>query len=196
MVARNLISVLFAYLIGSLPIGVWISRWMSGRDIREMGDGNTGARNITHVLGWKAGILVAFVDFTKGVLAILAARQLGVSMGWQFASGLSAVIGHDFPILAEFKGGQGMATSLGTMSVLAFYETVIGLLVFGLVYLILRHFEISAAIGLGTIFFLMWKSTRPMSLIFYTVGLFLSIPLKKYMDYRFRYLENIQVKKA
>ena len=77
-------SILFAYLIGSIPTGVWITQKMVGGDIRRMGNGNTGARNVTHVLGWKAGFFVGLVDFTKGALAILYAKKM--SLGIEFTN--------------------------------------------------------------------------------------------------------------
>jgi glycerol-3-phosphate acyltransferase PlsY len=187
-----IISLVCAYLLGSLPTGVWLSRLLYGRDIRDYGNGNSGARNVTHVLGWKAGIIVAFGDFLKGALAMLVARRMGLTLEWQILSGFSAVIGHDFPVFAEFKGGQGMATSLGTMMVLFYRETLIGLLIFGLVYLLIRHFDISATVGLGGMAFLLWTNNEPRILLYYLVAAFLSIPLKKLLDARFRIPEKAE----
>ncbi len=175
---------LTAYMIGSFPSALIVSLHLVGKDIRELGDGNMGARNTTHVLGWKAGILVAGLDFFKGALVILLSKKAGLPLSLEFLAGILVVLGHDFPVFAHFRGGQGMAASLGTMSILTPRETLIGLILFGLVYLILRHFNVSAAIGLGTLVYLLWKHRQPFILIAYTVGLFLSIPLKKYWDWK------------
>ncbi len=188
-------SILFAYLIGSIPTGVWITQKMTGGDIRRMGDGNTGARNVTHVLGWKKGFFVALVDFIKGALAILFAKKMSLGIEWQIAGGVSAVVGHDFPLFAKFKGGQGMATSLGTMSVFFTHETITGLIFFGLLYLITHHFEISAAVGLGGLVYLLWKSSNPDLFLVYAVSLFVAIPVKKYWDAKHRLLENSTINK-
>jgi len=183
---KIIISVLTAYLLGSLPTGVWLSCRFWKMDIRDLGDGNTGARNVTHVLGWKAGILVALVDFAKGALAVIIAKKLGISPINQLLAGIAAVIGHDFPIFAGFKGGQGMSTSLGSMGVLFTIETFTGLAIFGLLYLITRHFDNSASIGLGTLAWLVWRSGRPAIFLLYILLLFLTIPLKKFLDFRVR----------
>ena len=188
-------SILFAYLIGSIPTGVWITRKIARSDIRRMGDGNPGARNVTHVLGWKEGFIVGLVDFTKGALAVLFARKMSLGIEWQIAGGVSAVFGHDFPLFADFKGGQGMATSLGTMSVFFTQETITGLIVFGLMYLITHHFELSAVVGLGGLVYLLWKSSHPDVFLVYAVCLFVAIPIKKYWDAEHRLLENSTVNK-
>ena len=186
LVEKIIISVLTAYLLGSLPTGVWLSRRFWNIDIRDLGDGNTGARNVNHVLGWKAGILVALVDFAKGALAVIIAKKLGISPTNQLIAGIAAVIGHDFPVFAGFKGGQGMSTSLGSMGALFTIETFNGLAIFGLLYLITRHFDISASAGLGTLAWLVWRSGRPAIFLLYIVLLFLTIPLKKFLDFRVR----------
>jgi len=155
---------------------------VTGEDIRQMGDGNMGARNVTHVLGWKAGILVAVIDFGKGALVILTTEMLGLPTVVQLAAGICAVLGHDFPVFAHFRGGQGMATSLGTMSVLFTEATMIGLLLFALVYLVSRHFDTSAGVGLSSLVFSLWKTQQPWILIGYAVCLFLMIPAKKIWD--------------
>jgi glycerol-3-phosphate acyltransferase PlsY len=174
--------ILFGYLIGSFPTALIVSRKMIGEDIRMLGDGNMGARNTTHVLGWNAGILVAVVDFLKGMIVLLISKKLNLPLGWQLAAGFFAVIGHDFPIFAHFRGGQGMATSLGAMSVLFTKATLIGLVLFALVYLILRNFDLSAGVGLGCMIFYLWHSQHPLVYIIYAIFLLLMIPAKKLWD--------------
>ena len=189
---KILLSIGIAYLFGSLPTGVLISRKFWNCDIRDLGDGNTGARNVTHVLGWYAGFLVGLVDFAKGALAVIIAKKLRISSVNQLLAGIAAVIGHDFPIFGGFKGGQGMATSLGSMSVIFTIETLTGLAIFGLLYLITRHFDLSASIGLGALAALVWKSGRPIIFLFYIVVLFISIPIKKLLDFHVRNPKQVQ----
>jgi len=188
-----ILVVLVGYLLGSLPTALLVSRKLAGKDIRELGDGNMGARNTTHVLGWKAGILVAAVDFSKGAIIILLSRKLDLPIFWQLLAGVFSVLGHDYPVFAQFKGGQGMATSLGTMSVLFTEETLIGLLLFGLLYLITRHFDLSAGVGLGSLVFCLWKFRQPLTFIVYSIVLFLTIPIKKYWDFKHRVLTQVHV---
>jgi len=180
-----------AYLLGSIPTALLVSRRVAGVDIREIGDGNMGARNVTRTLGWGAGAFVGSVDFSKGAAAVLIARYYGLDPGWQLAAGICAVLGHDFPIWAGFRGGQGMAAILGTLFVLSPWPTVWGLAVFGSSYLIFRNFDLSAGLGLGSLAFLVWRDREPSIYQIYTVLLFLSIPAKKVLDWpRRRRLEK------
>lgn len=110
---------MLAYLIGSVPTAVWISRWMFGIDIREHGSGNAGATNAFRILGKKAGCGVMLIDMLKGFLAVKLALfspfpwDSEPGMNLQVFLGLSAVVGHIFPIWADFRGGKGIATLFG-----------------------------------------------------------------------------------
>lgn len=172
-----------AYLLGSIPTGVWVTRHRTGRDIRLLGDGNSGARNVTHIIGWKAGILTALADSLKGILAVLLAKIAGLDPIWTCLAGLAAVAGHDFPVFAGFRGGQGMATISGVMFVLAPLETAAGLLLFGAVYLVTRHFDPSATAGFGTLVILLIRSRYSALIVGLAVTLLLTIPLKKWIDH-------------
>jgi glycerol-3-phosphate acyltransferase PlsY len=180
---KPLLILLSAYFLGSLPTALIVSRVIAHADIRDLGDGNMGARNVTHTLGWKAGVFVGVVDFSKGAIAVLLARYFGLSLAWQLAAGISAVIGHDFPIWAGFRGGQGMAAILGTLFVLMPTETFWGLIGFGTAYLLTRNFDLSAATGLGLLAFLAYLFDQPQVFLGYAVVLFLSIPAKKALDW-------------
>lgn len=111
--------IVFAYLIGSIPSAVWMSKRAYGIDIREHGSGNAGATNTFRVLGSKAGSIVMLCDMMKGFLAVKLA--LFSHFPWaseqftnlQIGLGLAAVVGHIFPIWAEFRGGKGIATLFG-----------------------------------------------------------------------------------
>jgi glycerol-3-phosphate acyltransferase PlsY len=116
----TIFGLLIAYLIGSVPTGVWISRYFYKIDIREFGSGNAGATNTFRVLGKRAGIVVMALDIFKGFLAVRLATMLGnYDMGseqfvnYQLSLGIAAVFGHLFPIYVGFRGGKGVATLLG-----------------------------------------------------------------------------------
>jgi acyl phosphate:glycerol-3-phosphate acyltransferase len=174
---------LIAYLLGSLPTALLVSRAVAGVDIREIGDGNMGARNVTHTLGWGPGVFVATVDFCKGSVAVLIARYYDLDPFWQLAAGTSAVLGHDFPLWVGFRGGQGMAAILGALFVLLPLQTGWGLIAFSSAYLLTRNFDLSAAFGLGSLAILVWNDRQPPVLQAYTILLFLSIPAKKVLDW-------------
>ena len=182
---------LIAYLIGSIPTALMVSRKIAKVDIRLLGDGNMGARNTQHVLGWRAGFIVAWVDFSKGLCIILLARTLQMNLTWQMLAGGITVLGHDFPLFADFKGGQGMATSLGTMSMLFWEETLIGLICFGIIYLISRHFDLSAACGLALLVYFLVRNLKSLSYLTYTLALLLTIPIKKFWDANHRLSESV-----
>jgi glycerol-3-phosphate acyltransferase PlsY len=174
---------LAAYVLGSIPSALIVSRLVGGVDIRGIGDGNMGARNVKRTLGWRAGAVVAAVDVSKGVVAVLLAQAVGLSLGWRIAAGFCAVLGHDFPVFAGFLGGQGLATTLGAHLVLAPVETVCGLVVYGVLYLVTRHSDLSASIGIGLLVLLMWVVDKPPQLLVCSVAMILSVPLKKAIDY-------------
>src|SRR3954463_440173 len=106
------ILLILAYLIGSIPTAVWVSKWVYGIDIREHGSGNAGATNTFRILGAKAGSGVMLVDMLKGFLAVKL--SLLSAYPWygteitnlQIILGLAAVLGHIFPIWADFRGGK------------------------------------------------------------------------------------------
>ncbi|ASZ14307.1 glycerol-3-phosphate 1-O-acyltransferase PlsY [Chitinophaga pendula] len=118
----ELLFLFCAYLIGSIPTAVWVSKGVFGMDIREYGSGNAGATNTFRVLGPKAGTFVMMVDMIKGILAVRLSyllpyyqnpEHLTQLVNFQIGLGLAAVVGHIFPIWAGFRGGKGIATLFG-----------------------------------------------------------------------------------
>jgi len=118
----NILLVVLAYLLGSIPTAVWVSKKFFGIDIREHGSGNAGATNTFRVLGKNAGTLVMIVDMLKGFLAVKLSVLSHYSwhpspseefVNLQVVLGLAAVVGHIFPIWAGFRGGKGIATLFG-----------------------------------------------------------------------------------
>ena len=117
---NELLVIVLAYLIGSIPTSVWVSQQFFGIDIREYGSGNAGATNTFRVLGPRWGTVVMVVDMLKGTLAVNLALLLpqysdnpNLFLNLQLCLGLAAVLGHIFPIWADFKGGKGVATLFG-----------------------------------------------------------------------------------
>lgn len=117
---NELLLVILAYLIGSVPTSVWVSQYFFDIDIREYGSGNAGATNTYRVLGPKWGTTVMLVDMLKGIIAVKLALLLPQYadsdtrfQNLQVVLGLAAVIGHVFPIWADFRGGKGVATLFG-----------------------------------------------------------------------------------
>jgi glycerol-3-phosphate acyltransferase PlsY len=112
--------IIIAYLIGSIPTALWVSKYFFNIDIRDYGSGNSGATNTYRVLGAKWGTFVMVVDMIKAIVAVKLAFFLPYSfesdiymVNMQLGLGLAAVVGHIFPIWAEFRGGKGVATLFG-----------------------------------------------------------------------------------
>jgi glycerol-3-phosphate acyltransferase PlsY len=117
---NELILVILAYSLGSVPTALWVSRSQFNIDIRDYGSGNSGATNTFRVMGPRWGAFVMMVDLLKGLLAVKLAYLLPYYVANDFARtnfqiglGLAAVLGHIFPIWAEFRGGKGVATLFG-----------------------------------------------------------------------------------
>ncbi|MGX7419295.1 glycerol-3-phosphate 1-O-acyltransferase PlsY [Carnobacterium gallinarum] len=103
-----------AYLLGSIPSGVWIGKLFYHKDIRNFGSGNSGTTNTYRVLGKKAGTVVLLMDILKGTLAASLPLFFHSDVN-ALAIGLGAIIGHTYPIFAQFKGGKAVATSAGAL---------------------------------------------------------------------------------
>jgi len=117
-----IIMAIIAYLIGSVNFSVIISKKMAGFDVREKGSGNAGSTNVLRTVGKKAAVLTLLCDISKGIVSILIALLVGLIAGESAnsaivveAAALAVVIGHTFPVFFGFKGGKGVATSLGVI---------------------------------------------------------------------------------
>lgn len=114
-----------AYLIGTLPTGYVLTRFLAGVDLRSVGSGGTGATNAQRALGTKWGIIVAIVDVFKGVAAIVLARVAGVDDAWVAASGAAVIAGHCWPVWLRFRGGKGVAAGAGAALALSLWSVAL-----------------------------------------------------------------------
>ncbi|MBZ2131160.1 glycerol-3-phosphate 1-O-acyltransferase PlsY [Streptococcus gordonii] len=110
-----ILGLILAYLLGSIPTGLWIGQIFFKKNLREYGSGNTGTTNTFRILGKTAGTVTFAIDFLKGTLATLLPLFLHINGISPMIFGLIAVLGHTFPIFAEFKGGKAVATSAGVV---------------------------------------------------------------------------------
>lgn len=146
-----------AYLLGSVPTAVWTGRLLHGIDIREHGSGNAGATNVMRVLGVKTGLPVLLVDLLKGLGAVLlihmqniVSRGEELFMVFSILLGVIAIIGHIFPLFAQFRGGKGVATMAGVCFALHPLATISAMGVFVVVLLIWKYVSAgSMAAGLS-----------------------------------------------
>lgn len=151
---NELLLIVLAYLIGSVPTAVWISNSLFGIDIRDYGSGNAGATNTFRVLGSKWGTVVMVVDIVKGILAtslyILLPYLLKDELhrtNLMIGLGLAAVIGHIYPIWAGFKGGKGVATLFGMALAIQPLVAVCCIGVFLLVLYLTRFVSLSSILA-------------------------------------------------
>lgn len=143
---------LLAYVIGSIPSGLWIGKiffFFYKKDIRDFGSGNLGATNSFRVLGIKAGSIVTVMDILKGTVATLLPFffQLNVDHHFWLLTGAFAIIGHSFPLFAGFRGGKAVATSAGVILAYAPLLFVAALVVFLVTLKLSKYVSLSSMIG-------------------------------------------------
>ena len=123
-----------AYLLGSIPSGLWIGRKFFQIDIRQHGSGNLGATNSFRILGKKAGTIVLLIDLLKGSISVLLLKQMDLHGISPLIIALFAVVGHTYPLFANFKGGKAVATFAG---VILAYQPILFLIGLGIFILTL-----------------------------------------------------------
>jgi acyl phosphate:glycerol-3-phosphate acyltransferase len=149
-----IVIALLGYLLGSIPAGYLAGR-IAGIDIRNSGSGNIGATNVVRVLGKRYGYPVFAIDFLKGLIAVLAAitiaRNADLTQGWVqgfgVTGGVCCVMGHTFPIWLKFKGGKGVATSVGVIFGLMPVAALIVLGVWILTFELSRYVSVASIIA-------------------------------------------------
>ena len=150
------ISILFlilAYLIGSVPFSIIAAKMYKGTDIREYGSGNAGATNTFRVLGFKIGMPVLILDIIKGFFAVYLTRFTGYEVGTeifinlQLSFGISAVLGHIFPIYVGFRGGKGVATILGFMIAVFPMASLCSIILFLITFFMSKYVSLSSILA-------------------------------------------------
>jgi len=152
-----LIFGVIAYLLGSIPSAVWVGKKWYGVDVREAGSKNSGATNTFRLLGKKAGIIVLLLDIFKGLLAVILPVIIFNSefhelmqtevIHVQIICAITAVFGHVFPLFASFKGGKGVATSLGIVIGIHPPTALLCLLIFLVIFVITSYVSFGAIIS-------------------------------------------------
>lgn len=146
---------LIAYLLGSIPTAVWVGRAWYGLDVREHGSKNAGATNTFRVLGKKPGVVVLAIDIIKGALAtllpliILGPNRIDPDhlIQIRILAAIFAVTGHVFPVFAQFRGGKGVATSLGVIAGLQPIAAAICVVIFLVVFISSKYVSLGAIIA-------------------------------------------------
>jgi glycerol-3-phosphate acyltransferase PlsY len=180
----GILSVIIGYLLGSIPTAYIVSRVRRGVDIRTVGSGNMGGANVMREIGTHEGAFVGLFDIAKGAGAILIAQALNVSELWIFGTGFAAVVGHNFPVFAGFRGGRGSATIIGIFLVLAPTSTLVTLVVVAVPFFASRRFGGAVIIGLALLPLFVWLLGGSLSLICYALAIDLFMILRNLPDIR------------
>jgi glycerol-3-phosphate acyltransferase PlsY len=144
-----------AYLFGSIPFGLLLTRALAGVDVRQVGSGNIGATNVSRAAGPAAGIATLILDAAKGALPVLAAATFLDPAGpgggtWPAAAGVAAFLGHLFPPWLRFRGGKGVATALGVALALSPWVALAAVVAFAAVLAATRIVSVSSLAGAAT----------------------------------------------
>ena len=146
MVLEFLAVIAISYLVGSIPWGYIAGRVLKGIDVRDFGSGVTGATNVMRTLGRGPFVAVLLADALKGYVPVLVTWIAFESHDLQVASGLAAVLGHDFPVYIGFRGGRGVATSFGVYAALALPVSVSLLAVALFIVLTFRYMSLMSIV--------------------------------------------------
>ncbi|MGE0078745.1 MAG: glycerol-3-phosphate 1-O-acyltransferase PlsY [Bacteroidales bacterium] len=168
--------VFLAYLMGSVPTSVWVGKFFYGIDVREHGSGNAGATNAIRVLGLLPGVSVFIVDVLKGYLAVrllyltdFYIPKTGMFVNFQLILGIAALLGHIFPIFAQFRGGKGVAVLSGVVFALHPYATLFVFLIWVVSVLITRYVSLSSMIAgfsFPLLLIFVYRTTNPSLILF------------------------------
>ncbi|NLZ44564.1 MAG: glycerol-3-phosphate acyltransferase [Clostridia bacterium] len=136
-----------AYLIGAIPTGVLVGKWLRGINLQQEGSGNIGAANALDTMGPVPGLLVFAGDFGKGLLVLILTRALGFPREAELWMGFLAVTGHIFPVYLRFRGGKGLATGLAVALWGAPFAVLVFALLWAVVFLPTRYMPVSSLTG-------------------------------------------------
>jgi len=142
------LSLLGAYLLGSVPAAYLAAKWSRGIDIRQYGSGNVGATNLLGLTSKWIAIVVIVFDLVKGGVVVWAAQLIGLDITQQVAVGLAAIIGHNWPVFLRFNGGRGILTTLGVIFILVPWLAPIVLVI---AFSFALYHQLALGVLLGTI---------------------------------------------
>lgn len=148
----DILIILFAYFLGSIPFGLVVARLYGVSDIRSVGSGNIGATNVLRTAGLFPAILVTVLDIGKGTMAVIIAGifggyLLGDIEYMKLVTGFFAIIGHIFPVFLKFKGGKGINTAFGVFITLLTVPTMIGVVLFIISVVITKFVSLGSILG-------------------------------------------------
>jgi len=154
----------FAYLLGAVPVAYIVARLSKGIDLRKVGSGNVGTANVATVASKWHSVPVLFLDVGKGYLVVWLASVAGFDVFYQIVIGLLAVIGHNWSVFLGFKGGRGIATSLGIIMAVS---PLLGLLMLAIVAIFLpfKQLALGVLVAITSLPFVAWLAPSPLGIL-------------------------------
>ncbi len=156
---------IFSYLLGSIPNGLIFGKLIWHKDLRQFGSKNIGATNAWRVIGAKAGILIFLLDFLKGALSVGLAKTFIGDEWVMVGAGLLAILGHTFSIFLNLRGGKGVATGLGVISVMMPQVTAMVFATWLIIFLVSRYVSLASIIAAALTPILAFEFDEPIAFI-------------------------------
>lgn len=145
---KNILLLIIAFILGSIPFGIIIAK-AKGVDLKKVGSGNIGATNVLRSLGKWPAALTLLGDILKGTVAVALGRYIEVGSAFEGLIGISAILGHNFSVFLGFKGGKGVATSLGVLIIYAPQVALITLIIWFIVAIVTKYSSLGALVSFG-----------------------------------------------
>jgi glycerol-3-phosphate acyltransferase PlsY len=161
----QILLIIFAYILGSIPTGLLLSRALAGKDPRQQGSRNIGATNVMRTVGKALGVITLFGDVLKGLIPVVIALWLVKDQAWIAGTGLAALVGHCFPVYLRFKGGKGVATALGIFLPIAPLAVLFDIVVFAAGVGISRMVSVGSIVAAAGMPILIWLLGYPLPYI-------------------------------
>jgi glycerol-3-phosphate acyltransferase PlsY len=167
------IPVLIGYLLGSISFSYLAGKVLKGIDIRKHGSGNAGATNTLRVLGVGPGVTVLVLDAIKGVIAVMLARWLGDGSALLLVlCGVAAIVGHNWPVFFGFRGGKGIATTIGVMLTLAPFPALYAGIVCIIAIAATRYVSLGSLLFTALLPILVWFMKLPVEIFYFSLLVF------------------------
>ena len=174
---------ILSYLLGSIPNGLIFGKLLWHKDLRKFGSKNIGATNAWRVLGAKAGILIFLLDFLKGEISVALAKSFGGDAWVMVLAGLFAILGHTFSIFLQLRGGKGVATGLGVITLMMPEVTAIVFATWLVIFLVTRYVSLASIIAAALTPILAFAFDEPIEFVIFGLAAAIFII--------FRHRENI-----
>ncbi len=158
---QDIIAIMVSYILGCVSTGYYLTKFLTGKDIRSLGSRSTGATNVGRILGKRGFVITLSGDFLKGLVAMSIALVLQLEPWAVQALFLSVVIGHIWPIQLGFRGGKGVAVAFGALLIFDYSLAIGSLAVFAMFFFLLRKYTVSGLLGVFALPFLAALSGSP-----------------------------------